>query len=417
MKKITMTVLCASVFAIGSSNAMVEESTTEQKNPVSAITVDQKYNVPNGFSGIMRDLIFLLLKNMTDEDAKTKAIFGMCDEHFQWKDHPYFKWIRQSDSLKRRVWDFNREFEKGIEQLIQSGQQHHDSCLLKRVFIGKNQGSQKLYDAREVKRSDQNGRSIEEMTFAECLDICNSPGFVELSPFDRSVYLWRVYDDIVSHLYKFKEVTDVVSYLHEDEVARDIPRYVSVIVYIGSETITAAQYRKLPQPVFVLLFSSAIRRGLINIFSKEQLQSIPIVYFEKCALPDILAICFFNKNKFSAKQNEAICRAIREARDNGFGCIRRWLHLTPEQFEEIEKCRERRLTPERLKEIELFDGKMAFFREVSGLSFAHLITEEQCDVIQGTFWDWDFTLEQLEEIENTGSYNEAAHELYSKLKK
>lgn len=60
------------------------------------LDVDDAYEVKNGMSGMMRDVIIHLCGLMNSELDKVKTIIGMCDEHTKWVKHTFFMRIRET---------------------------------------------------------------------------------------------------------------------------------------------------------------------------------------------------------------------------------------------------------------------------------------------------------------------------------
>lgn len=66
----------------------------------SAISVDSSFEVQNGMSGMMRDVIIHLCA-MCNSSLNIRTIIGMCMEYYTWINHSYFKKIRAAVGFKQ----------------------------------------------------------------------------------------------------------------------------------------------------------------------------------------------------------------------------------------------------------------------------------------------------------------------------
>jgi hypothetical protein len=57
--------------------------------------VSDLFEVVNGMSGLMRDVILNLSSLMCEKPHGIRAIFGICEEFWGWKNHPYFVYERK----------------------------------------------------------------------------------------------------------------------------------------------------------------------------------------------------------------------------------------------------------------------------------------------------------------------------------
>ncbi|GHT91223.1 hypothetical protein FACS1894122_03230 [Alphaproteobacteria bacterium] len=295
MKKITMLALFASALEFASLDAMIEKKLSSEnvsKDGFAAIEVSQEYDYPNGLIGIVkneRDLLFLLAEIINDED-KIKALFGMGDECFQWKDHPYFRAIRQNifpNALDVR--EINEKIENHFSTL-EGGCHKRTHGFVGGYTVGQD-WSHEFFSlfypncTPDWKSENQDKVAlIMDMSFDACLDKYHSPG---LEPQEQAFYKEELY--VRLHGRRWDAQRGFYQTLHEP--------------------INVDRLQELPYDLFLLVVTNWELCKYARFFSKNQFRWIPIQLIEKGDFAVIHRLCD-NKDKLPKEHLVALDKRI-----------------------------------------------------------------------------------------------------------
>ncbi|GHT92634.1 hypothetical protein FACS1894122_06730 [Alphaproteobacteria bacterium] len=98
MKKIIAALGLIGTIALPSADAMMVKKVSAKDDVYAPVVVESKYEVANGFNGMMRDVIIRLMGIICD-DEKVRQILGMNYEIYAFKNHAYFQDFYQKPML------------------------------------------------------------------------------------------------------------------------------------------------------------------------------------------------------------------------------------------------------------------------------------------------------------------------------
>ncbi|GHV23983.1 hypothetical protein FACS189465_0130 [Clostridia bacterium] len=101
----------------------------------SAVPGLEPFEIQNGIIDMNRDIILKLLdqlKHKKDGDALTRAVIGMCHEHYMWKKHNQFKRnrYRYKDELIMGIWKAHNDMFLAWRDADNSDKQYWSICTL-----------------------------------------------------------------------------------------------------------------------------------------------------------------------------------------------------------------------------------------------------------------------------------------------